>query len=459
MDHSLRDAAHQGNIDALYTLIARDPEVLDRVDKIPFVETPLHTVASAGHIQFAMEIMMLKPSFARKPNKDGFTPMHLALQKLHLHALENYQDLQRKQTGLLVHRLLDHDKDIVRVQGREGVTPLHYVAQIGNLDLLSKFLKVCPTSIQDVTSRGETILHIALKYHHLDALKYLIRWLQLTRIENASFWQETLLNRKDDEGNTVLHIAVSNNQTQASSLPSWFLINIVNSFPVDEISNYGSLNHIQVVKWLLGAGVRINRKNSRGFTALDILQVDNNGMKDNSKMKNMLCRAGALSASSVRTVKSYEAFLKPHSSIYFMTLRKLYIWMLRQQMSMTNDLRNMLMVVVVLFITATYQAALSPPGGVWQDTTFPINVTSEVLSPTPHKAGKVIMNKIFFMGIFIINTLGFVLSAILILFLLLPLDITRFLCFSPMIYLYASYLISCSIISPYEPRNFITLGK
>jgi len=212
------------------------------------------------------------------------------------------------------------------------------------------------------------------------------------------------------------------------------------------------------VKWLLGAGVRINLKNSRGFTALDILPVDNNGMKDNSKMKNMLCRAGALkSASSVRTVKSYEDFLKSHISIYS-TLRKLYISMLRQQKSMKNDERSMLLMVVVLFITATYQAALSPPGGVWQDTTFPINVTSE-LSPTPHKAGKVIMNKIFFMGIFIINTLVFVLSAILILFLLLPLDITRFLCFSPLIYLYASYLISCSIISPYAPRNFDTLGE
>jgi hypothetical protein len=212
------------------------------------------------------------------------------------------------------------------------------------------------------------------------------------------------------------------------------------------------------VKWLLGAGVRINLKNSRGFTALDILPVDNNGMKDNSKMKNMLCRAGALkSASSVRTVKSYEDFLKSHISIYS-TLRKLYISMLRQQKSMKNDERSMLLMVVVLFITATYQAALSPPGGVWQDTTFPINVTSEH-SPTPHKAGKVIMNKIFFMGIFIINTLVFVLSAILILFLLLPLDITRFLCFSPLIYLYASYLISCSIISPYAPRNFDTLGE
>jgi ankyrin repeat protein len=243
MDQSLRDAAQQGSIDALYEMIQGDPNVLDRIDDIPFVETPLHIVASTGHTRFAMDIMRLKPSFARKLNQDGFTPLHLALQKLRIHALGYDQALQKKQTQL-VYRLVSVDKDLIRVQGREGVTPLHYVAQIGNLDLLSKFLKVCPTSIQDVTSRGETILHIALINYHLQAFKYLIRWLQwTTNIEDASFWEQTLLNWKDEEGNTVLHIAVSNNQPQASSLPSWFLINIVNSFTVDEISNYASLNH------------------------------------------------------------------------------------------------------------------------------------------------------------------------------------------------------------------------
>jgi ankyrin repeat protein len=93
---------------------------------------------------------------------------------------------------------------------------LHYIAQIGNLDLLTKFLKVCPTSIKDVTIRGETILHIALINCHLHAFEYLLRWLQWTTIEDASFWEKTLLNWKDEEGNTVLHIAVSksNNHPQ-----------------------------------------------------------------------------------------------------------------------------------------------------------------------------------------------------------------------------------------------------
>ncbi|XP_062146088.1 ankyrin repeat-containing protein BDA1-like [Alnus glutinosa] len=372
MDQSLRDAAQQGSIDALYALIQRDPHVLDRIDAIPFVETPLHTAAFAGHTQFAMEIMRLKPSFARKLNQYGFTPMHLAL--------------QNNQTQL-VYRLVSVDKDLIRVQGKGGVTPLHYVVKIGNFDVLSKFLEVCPTSIKDVTNRGETILHISLN-NHLHAFEYLLRWLQWTTIEDASVWEKRLLNWKDEEGNTVLHIAVSKNQPQ-------------------------------VVRWLLNARVHINLQNLENRTALDILegrmevnneqgqmQVNNNEMNEMIQMNDMLRRAGALNDYNLPIVEPHEAFLRSHGPIYS-TRGKFSISMLRQRKNMTNDLRNMLLVILVLFITATYQAALSPPGGVWQDncnpptdqfnTTLPINVTRHELSPTPHKAGKVTMNNTYYL--------------------------------------------------------------
>jgi hypothetical protein len=53
----MRDAAQQESIDALYALIQRDAKVLDRIIKIPFVNTPLHDAAYTGHIRFAMEIL------------------------------------------------------------------------------------------------------------------------------------------------------------------------------------------------------------------------------------------------------------------------------------------------------------------------------------------------------------------------------------------------------------------
>ncbi|KAE8055477.1 hypothetical protein FH972_012317 [Carpinus fangiana] len=260
MDQSLKDAATQGSIDALYALIKEDANVLDRIDNIPFVDTPLHLAASGGHTQFVMEIMRLKPSFSRKCNEDSFTLVHLALQK---------DQIQ------LVYRLVAVDRDLVYV-----------------------------------TIQGDTIFHIALNNNHLDAFEYLIRWVQWTMIEDASFWEKTLLNWKDKEGNTVLHIAV--------------------------------------VRWLLKAGVRINRKNLRGLTALDILQGQM--QIDNNEMKAMLVRAGASSGSPPR-VKPYEAFLKSHRGpIYSIYRSKSVIQLRREKRNMTNELPSML-VVVVLFIT------------------------------------------------------------------------------------------------------------
>jgi ankyrin repeat protein len=95
--------------------------------------------------------------------------------------------------------------------------PLHYAAQTGNLLLLAEILKVCPKSIEDVTSQSETALHIALKNDKLDAFKLLVGWLQRAWFKKASFVEQTILNWRDMNGNTVLHIVASKNQLQASS--------------------------------------------------------------------------------------------------------------------------------------------------------------------------------------------------------------------------------------------------
>ena len=207
---NLNAVAQQGNIEAFYGLIQEDVKLLEDIDELPFVDTPLHVAASADaedpeHIKFAMEMMRLKPSFARKPNPNGYSPIHLALQK------ENIQ---------MVYRLLQVDGDLVRVKGKEGRTPLHDVAAAAateqQLDLLDKFLSNCPNSVEDVTIQNQTALHIALENNNLDAFKRLVRWLRENKSENA----REILNRQDERGNTVLHVAVSENQTEASSLLS-----------------------------------------------------------------------------------------------------------------------------------------------------------------------------------------------------------------------------------------------
>ena len=61
---ALKVAAEGNNIDGLYQEIQQDPRILESIDSIPFVETPLHVAASLGHFEFATEIMTLKPSLA-----------------------------------------------------------------------------------------------------------------------------------------------------------------------------------------------------------------------------------------------------------------------------------------------------------------------------------------------------------------------------------------------------------
>ncbi|KAF2318787.1 hypothetical protein GH714_010722 [Hevea brasiliensis] len=102
-DQKLKMASKVGEIQGLYSIIKEDQYILERIDQLPFADTPLHIAASKGHTQFALEIMRLKPLLAKKLIQDGFSPMHLALQN------------QSFQTAL---RLADVNEQLVCLKGR-----------------------------------------------------------------------------------------------------------------------------------------------------------------------------------------------------------------------------------------------------------------------------------------------------------------------------------------------------
>ncbi|KAE8055479.1 hypothetical protein FH972_012319 [Carpinus fangiana] len=392
MDESLRHAAQKGNVDALYASIQKDAKVLDRIDEIPFVDTPLHVAAYAGHTQFAMEIMRLKPSFARKLNQHGFSPIHLALQ--------NYQPQ-------VVLQLLDIDEDLVRVQGRDGMTPLLYVAQTGNLYLLAEFLKACPKSIEDITIRRETVLHIALKHNMFDAFSLLLGWLRRTWFKNASLWEKKLLNWQDDDGNTLLHIAVLTNEPQASSIDP------------------------HAVRLLLKFKVDISAKNLGGSTALGMLESGDARDKQNQQIKDMLRRAKCFSIFQRPKVESFADYLKSPVQID----EKIYIFFLRQRTKMTNDTRNILLVVAALLVTVTFQATLSPPGGVWQEDN------------SQHYAGTAVMHEYLFVVLAVLNLISFFIT-VFIIFVLLPSGFRSGLFFLPLYIFSVCFVASLLITAP-----------
>ncbi|KAL4290722.1 hypothetical protein GQ457_14G023390 [Hibiscus cannabinus] len=339
-------------MDALYQLIKEDPCVLERIDSIPFLDTPLHVAACAGRVDFMMEMMNLKPSFATRLNQDGSSPMHLSLKN------------NRTQTLL---RLLKFDRGLVRVKGREGLTPLHHVVQTGDVDLMVKFLEACPEAIEDVTVRDETVFHLAAKNDMFDAFQVLVGWLVRSRHEAAQRWEKELLSWADIEGNTVLHIAVIKNNSQMVKL---------------------LLEHM--------CGEHINAKNLEGLTALDMLRKLNR-----NTMEDMLRKAGGLSGSLIPN--------KSISSVDMKSLRKkmtrfqkISTILSRGRKGISNEMRSTFLVVTVLIITATYQASLTPP-----DKSDDKSVV-ETLSVAPTPSADVIEYLIDVYGIFwLYNTLTF----------------------------------------------------
>ncbi|KAG5527287.1 hypothetical protein RHGRI_028249 [Rhododendron griersonianum] len=190
MDLNLINAAEARNIDALYESIGSDPYILDKVDTIPFVNTPLHVAASTGQTRLAVEIMNLKPSLSTKLNPNGLSPLHLALLNGHFETVKG---------------LVELDKDLVRVKGREKLTPLYYLAEKDDrAGILAEFLCACPESIEDQNVRGETALHNAVRNRNVRALGVLMGWIRMTGTNWV--WVKYI---KDGRGNTILHMAVS----------------------------------------------------------------------------------------------------------------------------------------------------------------------------------------------------------------------------------------------------------
>jgi hypothetical protein len=208
---------------------------------------------------------------------------------------------------------------------------------------------------------------------------------------------------------------------------------------------------MQIVRILLkfrlpfsGFTIDINAKNSEGFTAFDMLQGDN------KQMKKILRNARWLNIKHCSRLTSHANYFKSPVSID----ERLYIFFLRLTTSISNEIRNVSLVVAVLLVTVSFQTAVSPPGGVWQDNYIPLtnntspdNARDEYLQQYPHYAGTAVMGNSFFFPVLLsLNTLSFFFT-LYIIFLLLPSDF-RMVFGIPLYTLSLYFIASLCITSP-----------
>lgn len=253
----------------------------------------------------------------------------------------------------LARGLVREYKKLASVKGKYGMTPFHYAVKMGNEELVAEFLIASPESYSDLTVSKENAIHIAVRHSELAILKVFFRWNRL--LGNAKY---SALNLANDEGITPMDIA-------------------------DRQKNP------EIIQFLRKMGAR--SKSRRG--------------RENSIL-----------------FKMYWCLIKnslavDRSVIVRRLLRDSFIAFKTQITEVSLEERNIILVVCTLVATTTYQAVLSPPGGVWQGDVsllFPANQSSITDRKERDQMYNLLGTTVLSTGVWAVfatlNTLAFVLS-------------------------------------------------
>lgn len=198
--------------------------------------TSLHVAASKGHTEIVKMILRACPNMAQKIDSDGCNPLHYACKNGHLE---------------ITKLLLRHDLDLTLIYNNKGFKPLHLAAIHGNGTILEEFLAMAPTSFDCLTTDGDNVFHLLVRFNAHSAFMCL----------EHVFGDTKLFQQPDQFGNTILHIAISGGLYHLAG-------SIINERKVD-----------------------INHQNNRGHTALDILNHAGSSLEIQD-LRDMLKKAG-----------------------------------------------------------------------------------------------------------------------------------------------------------------------
>ncbi|XP_018721080.2 protein ACCELERATED CELL DEATH 6 [Eucalyptus grandis] len=170
-------AVERGNLEVLGLLLE---EPLDpwRIQGV----SPIHAAVLHGKIGMLQKISASNPRLFELKDGRGRTPLHLA-------AYINYCDGIKYLLEEFASSAVEYDRD--------GHFPIHVACKEGHVEAIKELLQQWPDPTELINRQGQNILHVCAKHGRIRALRYILG--------NANL--EKLINERDNDGNTPLHLA------------------------------------------------------------------------------------------------------------------------------------------------------------------------------------------------------------------------------------------------------------
>jgi len=273
------EAAQQGNLEKIKTVLAKNPELINARDKTG--ETPLHISLLQNQKETAAYLISEKANINIKNNNEQ-TPLFYAASKGHKEIAE---------------MLLKRGADL-KEKDKFGRIPLHYAAMEGKSELVKLFLTGSIINLKD--NGGLTPLNTAVLGKNIEATELLLKFEADPDIAtepygysplhyavmNGSFDIAELLiknganvNIHNVWGTSPLHSTASSNRIKEAEL---LIINGANPNIKDgngktPLHNASSRGHKEIIQFLLENNANINVKDNWDFTPLHIAAENNRG--------------------------------------------------------------------------------------------------------------------------------------------------------------------------------------
>ncbi|KAA8524418.1 hypothetical protein F0562_010858 [Nyssa sinensis] len=94
---------------------------------------------------------------------------------------------------------------------RDGFYPIHMASRNSHINVIQEFLKRCPDSRELLNPKGQNILNVAAENGSANTICYMLKIYEL----------ENLINERDKDGNTALHLASRYGYPKVVSILTW----------------------------------------------------------------------------------------------------------------------------------------------------------------------------------------------------------------------------------------------